>query len=107
MIFTKNMTKEGIEKKLEEIALAPIKEEEFQDNPDLFFYNLCVKAFNLGVQLSADNAELHHDYYDEYENRRKFEQFREFWPTRSDMDGCDYGVDVYSVDKESILKLKL
>lgn len=95
--------KNEIEKKLREIALAPVKEEEFQDNPDLFFYKLCIKAYNLGVQMSADNAKI-----------AVYPDTMEQWEivpesiTRKDLDneesGCDEGFTL-EIDKESILKL--
>lgn len=93
------MNKEEIQKKLDDI-------ESYHDIYDA--YQALRDAFNLGLEVAAENAVLNHDYYDKDEgDYEKFQEYKDFWPNRCDQDGCSYGVDVYSINKESILKYKL
>lgn len=50
-----------IEDRIREIALAPVKEVDFQENTDQYFYELCIKAFNLGIEIAAEEAETTYD----------------------------------------------
>lgn len=71
-----------IEDRIREIALAPIKEgDSMVVTTDEYFYNLCVKAFNLGLDVASENAK-----------------------TATYVDGYSYKE---IVDKDSILKLKI
>jgi hypothetical protein len=70
-----------IQDKIREIANAPVKDVGFGEDADKFFYDLCVKAYNLGIQTAADN-------YD----------------TFISMDGYSR---VEEIDRNSILKLKV
>jgi hypothetical protein len=47
-----------IEDKIRKIADAPIREVDFQDSPDQYFYELCVKAYNLGIETAANNSNV-------------------------------------------------
>jgi len=45
-----------IEDKLREIVLAPVGEADFDGKIDEYFYELCVKAFNYGLEVAAEEA---------------------------------------------------
>lgn len=44
--------------KLMKIALAPLTEDDFDDDPNVYLYKLCVKAYNLGLEVAAEQAEV-------------------------------------------------
>lgn len=93
-----------IKNKIREIALAPVKEEKFQDNVDLYFYNLCVKAFNLGIQIAADNALLKTRHYDAIKDEITLEMSEDIYWEDHPEDQKLPSLQV-EIDKESILKL--
>lgn len=47
-----------IEDRIRKIALTPITQKDFEKYPDPneYFYDLCVKAFNLGLEIAAEEA---------------------------------------------------
>ncbi len=71
------------EEKVREIANAPI--EDLGEDVDSFFYKLCKKSYNLGIQEAADNVKF-------YKARAHIES-KVKWKKK--------------IDKESILKLKI
>ena len=54
------------------------------------------------VKLCAENAEIRHDYYD-YDTPELYNKYKHEGFERCDGDGVQYGVDVVSIDKNSIL----
>ena len=44
------------EEKLKEIADLPVSEEDAETG--LYYYNICKKAFNLGLEVAAEEAEV-------------------------------------------------
>lgn len=54
------------------------------------------------LKEAANNSQLTHHYYDEYESREEYLENKDHWTCRCDGDGIPYGVDVYEVNKESI-----
>lgn len=51
----------------------------------------------------AEHASLKHHYYREDENPEEFKANRDLWECRTDSYGDSYAVDVYEVDKDSII----
>lgn len=63
-----------------------------------------IDAIEESVKLCAENAQLHKKYYNIYDHRTMYERWKNKGYPRMDGYGSQSGVDVVSIDKESILK---
>ena len=63
-------------------------------------------AYNQAIDDALENAAIHQKYYNEYDHRKMYIKWRNKGFPRIDGDGYQYGVDVVSIDKDSILKFK-
>jgi len=61
-----------------------------------------IDAIEETVKLCAENAKIRHDYYD-YDTPELYNKYKHEGFERCDGDGVQYGVDVVSIDKNSIL----
>ena len=64
------------------------------------------KYYNKAIDDAAENAKQSYKYYDMYDHSTMYNRWKDDGFARTDGDGIQYGVDVVSIDKESILKLK-
>ncbi len=87
------------EEKVREIANTPV--EDLGEDVDSFFYKLCKRAYNLGIQEAADNVEMMVSPYD-----------MEAWEhvpniiKKEDLEEHEDGFEI-EIDRNSILKLKI
>lgn len=63
-------------------------------------------AYNQAIDDAVKNAQLHQKYYNEYDHKTMYSRWKDKGYPRVDGDGYQYGVDVITIDKDSILKLK-
>ncbi len=91
--------------------LDEIESVEFNQSDDIFHRNLVVEelikriqleTIEATVKLCAENAKIRHDYYD-YDTPELYNKYKHEGFERCDGDGVQYGVDVVSIDKNSIL----
>ena len=64
-------------------------------------------AYNKAIDDAYENAAIHQKYYNEYDHKTMYMRWKDKGYPRVDGDGYQYGVDVISIDKQSILKLKI
>ena len=62
------------------------------------------EACRQALELASENAKIFHEYYDKYDNYKKYCEFAGTFTERCDGDGIPYGVDVYDVNRKSILE---
>ena len=64
------------------------------------------EACNQTVDLCAENARTRHDYYDKWDENTAYNDHKDEGFERCDGDGMPYGVDVVTINKQSILDTK-
>lgn len=64
------------------------------------------EACNQTVDLCAENARTRHDYYDKWDENTAYNDHKDEGFERCDGDGIPYGVDVVTINKQSILDTK-
>ena len=62
--------------------------------------------YNQAIDDAVENAQLHQKYYNKYDHKTMYLRWKDKGYPRVDGDGDQYGVDVITIDKDSILKLK-
>jgi hypothetical protein len=91
--------------------LDEIESVEFNQSDDIFYRNSIIEELIKRIQLEtieetckicAENAKIRHDYYD-YDTPELYNKYKHEGFERCDGDGVQYGVDVVSIDKNSIL----
>ena len=91
--------------------LDEIESVEFNQSDDIFYRNSIIEelikriqleTIEATVKLCAENAKIRHDYYD-YDTPELYNKYKHEGFERCDGDGVQYGVDVVSIDKNSIL----
>ena len=55
------------------------------------------------LELAAENAKTSHDYYDKWDENEAYNKHKDFGFERCDGDGIPYGVDVITINKQSII----
>lgn len=55
------------------------------------------------LELAAENTKTRHDYYDKWDENEAYNQYKDFGFERCDGDGIPYGIDVVTINKQSIL----
>lgn len=96
---------------LEEILLKNIKKiytelkpvEDFCNRDRIIAINAMKEACKQTLELAAENAETRHNYYDKWDENEAYNKHKEFGFERCDGDGIPYGVDVVTINKQSIL----
>lgn len=64
-----------------------------------------IDAIDAAVKICAETAKMSHEYYSKEDNYKKYCEFEETYPTRCDYYGEPIGVDVFQVNKGSILQV--
>ena len=54
------------------------------------------------LELAAENAKTSHNYYDKWDENEAYNKHKDFGFERCDGDGIPYGVDVITINKQSI-----
>lgn len=67
------------------------------------FKELCIDFGKQVLELAAKNAKISHNFYKKDENYKKYYEFEGIYSERYDIYGDSYGIDVFDVDKQSIL----
>ena len=75
---------------------------------DLGYFKPAVNAMMLEfgkqvLELAAENAKTSHDYYDKWDENEAYNKHKDFGFERCDGDGIPYGVDVITINKQSII----
>ena len=55
------------------------------------------------LELAAENAKTSHNYYDKWDENEAYNKHKDFGFERCDGDGIPYGVDVITINKQSII----
>lgn len=63
------------------------------------------QQWNEAIKLAAEEAQLNKKYYNIYDHKTMYERWKNKGYPRMDGYGSQSGVDVVSIDKQSILKL--
>lgn len=91
--------------------LDEIESVEFNQSDDIFYRKSIIEELIKRIQLEtieetckicAEKAKIRHDYYD-YDTPELYNKYKHEGFERCDGDGVQYGVDVVSIDKNSIL----
>lgn len=95
---------------LDKILKSYLTVEAMQANKPDYTYNMVITAMKHAccevLDLAAKNAKLSHRCYDRYDNPEEYAEFEGTYPKKCDGDGIPYAVDVFSVNKQSILQIK-
>ena len=62
-----------------------------------------IELLSKTLELAAENARTRHDYYDKWDENKAYNKHKDFGFERCDGDGIPYGVDVVTINKQSIL----
>ena len=79
---------------------------EFQRSFDIsvsMIKEICINVCRQVLELAAENAKTSHDYYDKWDENEAYNKHKDFGFERCDGDGIPYGVDVITINKQSII----
>lgn len=80
---------------------APIE----SDGLQLLIINCCKEFGKQLLELAVENAKLKQDTFKKYENYKEYCKYAATFPNRYDMYGDSYAVDVFEINKQSILEI--